>query len=197
MAAERGGTRERLLEVGVAALIEKGFHAAGLTEILAAAGVPKGSFYHHFRSKEDFGVAIVDHCGDQHRERLRAALHAGEGSPRARLRAHFQACRDHYVDRGLRRECLVSKLGLEVAALSPPIRAAIRATLDRWRALVADGIRDAQAAGEVPVEHDADALADFLTNAWEGAVARMQIDESRRPLDHFLAFVFGVVLPEV
>ena len=52
-------TRERLVRTGVAILTEKGFSAVGIEEILASAGVPKGSFYYYFGSKEEFGGTLI------------------------------------------------------------------------------------------------------------------------------------------
>ncbi len=53
-------TRDHLLDVGVELMHRNGYKATGLTEILQAAGVPKGSFYHHFGSKEDFAAAALE-----------------------------------------------------------------------------------------------------------------------------------------
>jgi TetR/AcrR family transcriptional repressor of nem operon len=52
-------TRETLCRAGVAALTEKGFSATGIDEILKSVGVPKGSFYHFFASKEAYGSELI------------------------------------------------------------------------------------------------------------------------------------------
>ena len=53
-------TREHILAVAEPMILGRGFTAVGLTELLTAAGVPKGSFYHYFRSKEHFGEALLE-----------------------------------------------------------------------------------------------------------------------------------------
>ena len=53
-------TRELLLRAGVEALTAKGFSATGIDEILRRVGVPKGSFYHHFKDKEDCALKVID-----------------------------------------------------------------------------------------------------------------------------------------
>ena len=67
-------TRARLLEIGAQAIAEKSFNSCGLAEILARAGVPKGSFYHYFSSKEDFGVALVEKASAEYVDWLRPII---------------------------------------------------------------------------------------------------------------------------
>ena len=59
-------TREHLLATGESIILGKGFSAVGLAEILGCAGVPKGSFYHYFRSKEQFGTALLERYFDRY-----------------------------------------------------------------------------------------------------------------------------------
>jgi len=63
-------TRESLVRAGLVALTEKGFSATGIDEILKAVGVPKGSFYHYFDSKEAFGAELIDRYGQYFARRL-------------------------------------------------------------------------------------------------------------------------------
>ena len=53
-------TKELLLAKGAEILHRKGFHDSGIQEVLEATGVPKGSFYYYFKSKEDFGLQVID-----------------------------------------------------------------------------------------------------------------------------------------
>ncbi|MEA3087540.1 MAG: TetR/AcrR family transcriptional regulator, transcriptional repressor for nem operon, partial [Paraburkholderia sp.] len=57
--------REKLLEAGVALFAETGYHGTGVKDIVERAGVPKGSFYNYFESKEAFGAAILDHYAQE------------------------------------------------------------------------------------------------------------------------------------
>jgi len=54
-------TKSRLIEIGAEIIHLKGFNHTGIKEILEAAQVPKGSFYHYFESKEDFGLQVIDY----------------------------------------------------------------------------------------------------------------------------------------
>ena len=67
-------TREHLIDVGLGLMHQNGYNATGLTDILKAADVPKGSFYHHFGSKEDFAAAALERYGMREREHAAAVL---------------------------------------------------------------------------------------------------------------------------
>jgi len=190
------GTREKLLEAGAQAIAAKSFNSCGLAEILALAGVPKGSFYHYFASKEDFGVALIDKACAEYVELLQPLLSDQTRSPLNRLRAVFEQSRDECVATGAGRQCLIPKLALETSQLSEPVHAAVKRAYDQWCALLAQVIREAQAAGEIGRGHDPDRLANILVMLWEGATIRMQIDRSLQPVEDFLTFVFDSLLKD-
>jgi TetR/AcrR family transcriptional repressor of nem operon len=187
-------TRERILEVGAKAIANKSFNSCGLAEILKEARVPKGSFYHYFSSKEDFGVALIERSIEEYMEMLRPILSDRRRSPLARLRAVFEHSRQECLANGAARQCLIPKLALETAQLSEPVHAAVKCAYDQWRALLARVIREAQTAREVSRTHTPERLADILVMLWEGATIRMQIDRSLQPVDDFLSFVFDSLL---
>jgi TetR/AcrR family transcriptional repressor of nem operon len=190
------GTRDRILEVGAQAIAEKSFNSCGLAEILQRAGVPKGSFYHYFSSKEDFGVALVEKASAEYVDWLRPIIGDRKRTPIERLRAVFQGGREECLSAGAARLCLVPKLALECSQLSEPVHAAVKCAYDQWSALLAQVIREGQAAGQVGRSHDPDRLANILVMLWEGATIRMQIDRSLQPVDDFLAFVFESLLKD-
>jgi len=190
------GTRERILEVGAQAIAEKSFNSCGLAEILRRAGVPKGSFYHYFGSKEDFGVALIEKASEEYVEWLRPIIGDRKRTPLQRLRAVFELGRQECLSNGAARQCLVPKLALETSQLSEPVHAAVKCAYDQWTALLARVIREAQSAGEIGRGHDPERLANVLVMLWEGATIRMQIDRSLQPVDDFLAFVFDSLLGE-
>ncbi|MCC6672843.1 MAG: TetR family transcriptional regulator C-terminal domain-containing protein [Planctomycetes bacterium] len=187
-------TRERILEVGRQAILRKSFNSCGLSEILQGAGVPKGSFYHYFRSKEDFGVALIERASEEYLELLRPILGDRRRPALERLRAVFEQSRQECAAGGASCQCIIPKLALETSQLSEPVHAAVKCAYDQWSAVLARVIREAQAAGELGRQHDPDRLANILVMLWEGATIRMQIDKSLRPLDDFLAFVFDSLL---
>ena len=187
-------TREKLLEIGAQAIAEKSFNSCGLAEILQRAGVPKGSFYHYFASKEEFGVAVIESESAEYMELLRPILGDRRRSPLMRLRDVFELGRKECLANGAARQCLIPKLALETSQLSATVHAAVKCAYDQWSAVLARVIREAQAAGELGPRHDPDRLANVLVMLWEGATIRMQIDRSLQPLDDFFEFVFASFL---
>ena len=188
-------TRERILRAGAEVVAAKGFNGCGLTEILKLAGVPKGSFYHYFASKEEFGVALIERARDEHFDWARGILGDRRQSPVQRLRTLFRTSYEECMEQGSAHECLIPKLALETSQLSDPVHAAVKCAYQQWSALLAQVVREAQAAGEIPRAQDPDRLANVLVMLWEGATIRMEIERSPRPLDDFLEFVFDTLLP--
>lgn len=187
--------RDRLLAAGVELFAKKGFNGCGIAEVLEKAGVPKGSFYHYFASKEAFGVVLIEHTRDGYLELLKPILGDRRATPLQRLRRIFERCRDEAAADGPQQECLIAKIAMETANLSEPVHAAVRCAYQQWSALLAQVIREGQAAGEIDRKHDADRLGNVLVMLWEGASMRMQIDRNVAPLNDFLTFVFDTLLP--
>lgn len=186
-------TRERLLDAGAQLILKQGFNGTGLSEVLQLAGVPKGSFYHYFGSKEEFGVALIERTRDGYLAELKPILADRKLTPLARLRRMFEKGREDCACSGPSVECVISKVALETANLSESVHAAVRCCYQQWSALLAQVIREGQAAGEIDRKHDADRLGNVLVMLWEGAGMRMQIERNINALDDFLAFVFDTL----
>ena len=173
-------TRLRLLEEGVSAFGENGYHGTGIKEVLDSVRVPKGSFYNYFASKEEFAAAAIRHYADCFAEKLHASLEAAS-DPVEGLRAFFEKLmaefeRDEYVG-----GCLIANLGGELEG-SDLCRETLAGSFNAWRDAVAGALREGQEKGLVRKDIPATDLADLLTEAWEGAVIRMKIDRSLDPL---------------
>ncbi|MCB9849209.1 MAG: TetR family transcriptional regulator C-terminal domain-containing protein [Phycisphaerales bacterium] len=186
MTSTTANTKDRIIDAGSAAIAAKSFNGCGLKEILDTAGVPKGSFYHYFKCKEDLGVAVIEESAAAHSEFIRELLSNRQLSPLKRVQHMFSAMRDHYIESGPLRECVIAKLALEVAQLSEPMRLAIKFAYTNWSAQIARALTEAKAAGEISESQDPQELADFLVNAWEGCTLRMQIDQNTVALDQFM-----------
>lgn len=189
-------TKQRIIEAAARAMIEKSYNGVGLNEILTAAGVPKGSFYHFFKSKENLGIAVIEKAAADKCQRIRSFAGDRTKTPLTRLRHFYEWIRQDVLEGNVRTECVLCKLALEQASLSQPMRAAIRSSFDQFRVLVAQIIREAQAAEEIDANLDADQLSDFLSVSLQGAMIRAEIDDSLQPLDTFLHFVFEVLLKQ-
>jgi len=190
----RGETRERIVAAGAELIASQGFGATGLNAILAAAGVPKGSFYHYFPSKDDFGLAVIDHYAEAHDARLAATLADGGRPPLERLRAYFAAGVEGMASGGCARGCLIGDLAQELAAHSEAFRARIDAVFRRWEGALAECIGEAQARGEAPTRAAPGELAAFALAGWEGAILRAKVVGSVAPMERFASLFIDEML---
>ena len=178
-------TRELLLHAGLEVLTEKGFSATGIEEILGRVGVPKGSFYHYFDSKEAYGLALIERYGVYFARKLDRHLCNRALAPLERLRAFVSDAKDGMARHDFRRGCLIGNLGQEMGALPESFRGRLKGTFEDWQVRFAACLIEAQAAGDLVPEADAAQLAAFFWIGWEGAVLRAKLERSAKPLDIF------------
>jgi TetR/AcrR family transcriptional repressor of nem operon len=175
-------TKEKLLDRGVALFTEQGYHGVGLQDILTSVGVPKGSFYNYFASKEEFGAAAIAHYLEPFIEKLDGWLKKPELDGRAALEGYFGELIEELEKRGYAGGCLLGNLIGEVGDTSETCRLALTRAVHRYRDKLKEGIVRGQREGVFRTDLEAEAMADFLSDAWQGALLRMKIEQSVRPL---------------
>jgi TetR/AcrR family transcriptional repressor of nem operon len=173
---------------------QNGYNATGVTEILKAADLPKGSFYHHFGSKEDFAAAALEEFAAREAKHALTVLGDLKTPPLRRLKRYFTDLVKISGQEGAIPGCMIRRFSLEIAAESPQLRKRISASFDHWQHTIATVIRQAVAQKELPAGTDPESLAGFLLNSWEGALLRSQADKSDAPLEIFMHYVFGGLL---
>jgi TetR/AcrR family transcriptional regulator, transcriptional repressor for nem operon len=186
--------RRRLLEAGLKLVHARGFAASGVKDITDAAGVPKGSFYAYFPSKEAFGGAILEHYWSDIEARLLPIL--GErGLAQQRITRFFHALADDHEAGDFLLGCLVGNLSLELSGSSEPVRAELVRILDDWNEALTVCVRSGQGdASGVRDDLDAAELAALLIEAWEGAALRGKVTRSRTPYERFEAVTVPALL---
>jgi TetR/AcrR family transcriptional regulator, transcriptional repressor for nem operon len=187
-------TKATLIDVGTRLILEQGYHQTGIQDVLQAAGVPKGSFYYYFPSKEAFGQAVIAQFAAAYLARLEQHLGDTTARPLTRLRRHDEELLARFERRGCRGGCLIGNLSQELADQHPRLRAQLDAVLTSWRARYAQLFREAQAVGDLRTDLDPEALADFYLDSFEGALLRAKVSKSPAPLRVFLTCMFDGVL---
>jgi TetR/AcrR family transcriptional regulator, transcriptional repressor for nem operon len=185
-------TKEKIIQAGLKTLLEKGFNGVGVQEITEVAGVPKGSFYNHFESKEALGVEIVERYGMG--STRRAVLTDKTVRPLERLRTHFAALNDMFVASKFNRGCLLGNFSAELANQSPAVRDSLAQLFKKWTKDLEAAIADAQAEGSIASKARAGDLAAFVLDAYEGTLLRARVERSRAPFDRFMKFAFEQIL---
>ncbi|ARO13518.1 TetR family transcriptional regulator [Ketogulonicigenium robustum] len=178
-------TRLNIVKTGEALVQHKGFAALGLQEILKAAGVPKGSFYHYFPSKEAFGAALLADYNASYAARFDRLLSDPAEAGRSQLLRYLDAWitdPDDPQKSGWAEGCLVVKLSAEVADLSEDMRLVLSDGVGRLIARMAAMIRVGRQDGSLQDGPDADALAQVLYQMWLGAALLSKVTRSAAPM---------------
>jgi TetR/AcrR family transcriptional regulator, transcriptional repressor for nem operon len=188
-------TKENLIETGLRLIHSTGYTATGINQILEAADVPKGSFYHHFTTKDEFVLEVIRRYAASEQERWEKLLGDSNLSPLKKLRRYFKDLMATYgLHSGPIAGCLLGNLSLEVGGQNIEIRNLLREAFDAWQDAIAKTIREAIEKQELPKTAKANDLAALLINGWEGAQVRAKADQSDKPLELFLDNAFHVLL---
>lgn len=175
-------TRQHILDVAKSLMINKGYTAVGLAEVVAAADVRKGSFYYYFRSKEEFGQALLEQYFSDYLSTVDSLL-AAEGTAVQRLLAYFRYWADTQGSDLPDGKCLVVKMGSEVCDLSEDMRMVLQrgtcAIVDRLARCLEQGRMDAT----LPSKTQPMALAEQLYQLWLGASLLAKVGRSPAPFD--------------
>ena len=180
--ASSQNTRQKLLDTAERIMAHKGFRSVGLNEILSQAGVPKGSFYHFFGSKEAFGQAIVHDYFIKYMHNMNRLLDNTVQNASERLMAYFTDFRERQSGDDFQGGCLVVKLGPEVSDFSESMRSemkrGVEQILDRLERTIVEGIAD-----KSMVSSDPTASAALLYDIWLGASIIAKINRDPTPFD--------------
>lgn len=186
-------TRQRLSDAALELFSLRGYNGTSVQDIVVAAGVPKGTFYNHFASKEALALDSVARYAAAAGTDLRAD--AG-GSARERLAAHL----DHLValaDTRLAYGCLLGNLATEIPAHSPTLADAVDRSFAAWIAVLAAVIAQCRQDGDLaaPVAAtDPTELAGYVVSAYEGAVARAKAAGAKGPVEQFRRLTLDLLL---
>jgi len=182
-------TKQRLIDAGLGMLLEHGYNDLGIQALLAATGTPKGSFYHHFKGKEDFALRVIDEYMRHVHAGLDACL-ADEGRPPLeRVRRFFEMTQEHYRKEGYM-GCLLGGLGQELSGVSQVFRRKIEACFAEIAARIAVCLEKAREKGDIPPDSETRRMASLLVDCWEGAALRSRLRGSAAPLSAMLDFYF-------
>lgn len=187
-------TRDNLIIAGINMFHSVGYSATGIKDIVEAAGVPKGSFYNYFDSKEAFGKEVIDCYFNNAFCDAKRFFDDRNHSPIERLKFYFEnrirVFRENSYDLG----CLMGNFCLEIADHSKQIRDRLTFHFKTWCNLIENCILEAQKSQEIKNNSPARLLAEFTLNSWEGCILRMRADKSEKPLYDFIKIIFNNIL---
>lgn len=183
--------RESLLEVGQELFLNSSFNCVGLNDILKQAEIPKGSFYHYFESKEDFGLQVIEHYHRGSYAALQELLKDARLSPYQQLKAFYENNISHFSEIGYCQGCLMANLSQEIADVNENLRCKI-ASLSKQTVDAVAGCIEKMENNELNLAHLRPCeAAQILMNSWQGAIMKMKLEKSREALDVFMKFFFA------
>ena len=185
-------TKQRLLDVGLAMLLEHGYHGLGIQAVLDAARAPKGSFYHHFADKEDFALQVIDQYMEGVHAALDQCLAETSRPPLLRVQRFFELTQQAYEADGYL-GCLLGGLGQELAGANDVFRKKIDGCLSEIAERTGGCLEEARQRGEIPEDADTRRMASLLVDCWEGAALRSRLRGNAAPLTAMLDFFWSAV----
>lgn len=186
MSRETKSARQAILETAQPIVGAKGFSAVGLNEILHAADVPKGSFYHYFNSKDAFGVVLLDTYFDNYLNAMQQLFNQPGLSQHAKLMRYWQSWINNQTGCTDAGKCLAVKLGAEVSDLSEPMRLALQRGTARTIGLLSEALQQGVEDGSVTITQHPESLAQRLYALWLGTSVMSKITHTAAPFDEAL-----------
>lgn len=187
-------TKLHIIATGADIIHRKGFNNTGIQEILKASGVPKGSFYYYFNSKEAFGVEVTRYFSARIGEQAVPLLKDRSHPPLERLKLFFRFFRAYFEEQGWTRGCPIGNLAQEMGDLSEQLQTELSEIVNGMVRALVPVIKEAVKLGQVTESLDPESTAGFIVAAWQGALLQMKVHKNGTPLDNFEHIVFNHIL---
>ena len=187
-------TKTHILEMGAQIVHQKGFNATGIQEVLNAAAVPKGSFYFYFKSKEEFGLQLIDYFSDFLFSKMDELLNADNVAPLEKLWNYFEWFLVYFEQNNFTGGCPIGNLAQEMGDLNDSFREKLKPVFDKMKANIAQCLEEAQQKGDLSPALDIFNLSDFIVSSWQGALLQMKVMKNTAPVRNFERIVFNSLL---
>ena len=172
-------TRDRILAAATELIHVQGFKETGLSDILAKSGVPKGSFYHYFSSKEDLGRELLVRYRHEAREYLEREAFPPTGAVIPQFVRYFAESARLQTEGGCKAGCLLGNLAAEITNIHEDLRREVAQCFVELREVFADALERGQRTAELAGDFAPDAAAEFLVSVMEGSI--LQAKARREP----------------
>lgn len=187
-------TRSALIRSGVELMTTYGYISSNIERILKQVGVPKGSFYHYFKSKEDFGIAIIASYDSFFTHKLDKHLtNSSIGSAIDRILAFYEDAKQGMAKYDFNRGCLIGELIQEESLLPKGYAQLLEQVLQSWQIKIETCLELAKKSGEISSKIDCKSLSEFFWLGWEGAVTRSKLLKKSEPLDTFITTFLNMI----
>ena len=187
-------TRSALIRSGIELMTTYGYISSNIESILNQVGVPKGSFYYYFKSKEDFGRTIISSYDSFFTHKLDKHLtNSSIESAIDRIKAFYEDAKQGMAKYDYHRGCLIGELIQEESLLPQGYALLLEQVLQSWQIKIEKCLELAKNSGEISSRIDCRLLAEFFWLGWEGAVTRSKLLKKSEPLDTFITTFLSMI----
>ncbi len=177
--------KEHIIKVAADLFHEFGYHNVGIKKILDEVQIPKGSFYHYFKSKEALALDVIEYHLESTRQLLDSIDNSIEGL-KTFLNIFFNRLRELDYNKG----CAIGNLILEISDSNE----SFRTKLLEWIQLLENGIYNKIKDAKLSTPYDKKALSSFIVSCFEGAIMKARLEKNHNPLEEFHYFIFKTLL---
>ena len=203
MARNGEKTHKAIMDAAEELIMAQGYSATAIDQIIARAGITKGTFFYHFPTKVDLAHELAERYARRDTRQLAGKMEAAEQAtpdPALQLLLFLE----QFVDIAERWTtpypgCLFASFCYEAGLFEDRTTEVMRDSMLVWRTRIADKLRAAAARSEPRLPVDADSLADAVTVVFEGAfIVSRTLDDARivaqqlRHLQNYLRLLFGL-----
>ncbi|NAY93480.1 TetR family transcriptional regulator [Muricauda sp. JGD-17] len=187
-------TIERILDIGTNLMLKHGYHSVGLNKILSEANIPKGSFYYYFKSKEDFGLQVIEHYSKKSLFLLNSYLNDESKNPKERIISFFEDRQNDFESNEFKEGCLLGNCSAELSDFSESFSTSVANEFSNWQETFENCIREGQEKGYIKTDESAKILSDLVLTTWEGTLLRMKSSKSVDSIKTFIHFLDKYIL---
>ena len=189
--------KEDIIAVGMDLMFLHGYNATGIKDITDSVNIPKGSFYNHFKNKEQFAIEMIESYGFNGWEMHKSALLESKLSPVKRLKKFYQGLIKMYTNElDFKLGCILGNFSLEMSDVSENIRKTLNIELKKCESVIVQCLNEAKALGEIDQSLNTKKTGAAILNSWHGTLLRMKSTADKKPLDDFMHLVFKVILKQ-
>lgn len=185
--------KEEILDIGYDVIRRNGYHNVGINQILKEAGIPKGSFYNFFESKEDFAQQVVKRYGENNRCWIEKYFEDCQMSPVECLKSFYVMMINYNVEDDYAGGCLVNNMSVEVGRTSDVLGKESNDQFKSWLEVLSDIISKGQKANEITTAFSAAELAEYVHAGFYGVLARTKVTRNRTYMDIWLDMTFKFI----
>ncbi|WP_046756004.1 TetR/AcrR family transcriptional regulator [Kordia jejudonensis] len=184
---------EDILNVGYDIFRKNGYHNVGINQILKECGIPKGSFYNFFKSKEDFAQQVINQYGLSNQKWMEDFFKESKLTPIESLKYFYSTVMNMNEEDNYAGGCLINNMSMEVGRNNDNLGSEANQQFIGWLNVLASIIKKGQQLGEITTEYTSLELAEYLHAGFYGTLSRTKVTRSRVYMDIWLDITFNFI----